>query len=333
MAELTKHGTTVHTVFDLLGRKENDLSFSLGWALQQCPRFLSALVEHFTGAPLLPAEHSVATVRLQQHDQAKGGYTDVEIDIPGRCYIVLELKLGWNLPTLDQLNRYTRRAGFNDPIYPTKALVTLSECSAVYANYHLPVVNFAAAPLVHLNWQQIIQLVRAGRPGSSHAAKQVLDQFVTYLNSATSMRRVDSNWVYVVSLSDTELVGWDMTFMEVVLERNRYFHPVGNNWPTEAVNYIAFRYGGRLRSIHHVDSFIVTDDPAQEFPEAQGTRFDVPHFIYHLGPAIPLPTQIPTGPGIHRATRVRCMLDTLLTCTSITEAMEVSQAREEAMEQ
>lgn len=330
MAEITKHGNTVHTVFDLLGRKENDLSFSLGWALQQCPRFLSAVVEHFTGTPLTDAEDEVAKVRLQEHDRNKGGYTDVEIDIPGRCFIVLELKLGWNLPTVVQLGRYAERNGFQQQGYPYKAVVTLSECSAVYANHHLPAAVFGAAPLLHLNWQQVIQLARSSRPGSGHAAKRLLDEFIRYLNTATSMRRIDSNWVYVVSLAETELDGWDLTFMDVVLDRNRYFHPVGNNWPTEAVNYIAFRYGGHLRSIHHIDSFIVTDDPGLEFPEAQGERFAEPHFIYRLGPAIPLPAEIPAGPRIRQATRTRCMLDTLLTCSSITEAMEVSQAREAA---
>lgn len=160
---------------------------------------------------------------------------------------------------------------------------------------------------------------------------RLLDQFISYLNTATSMRRIDSNWVYVVSLADTELDGWNLTFMDVVLERNRYFHPVGNRWPTEAVNYIAFRYGGRLRSIHHIESFIVTDDPGLEFSEAQGDRFAEPHFIYRLGPAIPLPAEIPAGPRIRQATRTWCMLDTLLTCNSITEAMELSQARVAAM--
>lgn len=333
MAELTKHGNAVHTVFDLLGRKENDLSFSLGWAWQQCPRFLSVLVEHFTGAALTPAEHSVATVRLQQHDQAKGGYTDVEIDIPGRCYIVLELKLGWNLPTVAQLDRYARRKGFREKVYPFKAVVTLSECSTEYANHHLPVERLERAILLHLNWQRVIQLARESRPRSGHAAKRLLDQFVRYLNTATSMRRIDSNWVLVVSLSRQRMPGWNLNFMQIARERMRYFHPVGRRWPTEALNYIGFRYDGRLQSIHHIDSFIVTDDPNPVFPEANGHLFDVPHFIYTLGPEIPLPAKIPAGPSIRWSARTWCMLDTLLTSDTITDAMNISKERERAQRQ
>lgn len=33
----------VETVFDLLGQKENDLTFALGWVLAQSPAFLTRL--------------------------------------------------------------------------------------------------------------------------------------------------------------------------------------------------------------------------------------------------------------------------------------------------
>jgi len=40
MAELYLHQRQVQSVFNLLGEKENDITFSLGWALSRSPRFL-----------------------------------------------------------------------------------------------------------------------------------------------------------------------------------------------------------------------------------------------------------------------------------------------------
>ncbi len=330
MAQLTKHGAEVDTVFDLLGKKENDLSFSLGWALQQCPKFLAHVVHHFTGEWLTAEEHDRAAIRLQEHDQQKGGYTDLELDIPGRCFIVLELKLGWNLPTVAQLGRYARRRGFREQAYPYRAVVALSECSAIYSHHQLPPNNFRAAPLQHVNWHVLLQLARAARPASNNHGKRLLDQFLAYLTKATSMRSIHSNRVLVVSLAARTMHRWSINFMQVATERNRYFHPVGHRWPTEALNYIAFRYGGRLRAIHHIEEYVVTTDPNGIFPEANGEMFDRPHFIYTLGPAIPLRAEIPAGPRIRQSVRTWCMLDTLLTAGTITQAMEITRAREAA---
>ena len=43
MAELVLGRKPVHTVFDLLGRKENDLTYSLGWAFANVSVFLEAV--------------------------------------------------------------------------------------------------------------------------------------------------------------------------------------------------------------------------------------------------------------------------------------------------
>ena len=40
MIPLQLHGKEVTTIFDLLGRTENDMTYSLGWCLAQVPAFL-----------------------------------------------------------------------------------------------------------------------------------------------------------------------------------------------------------------------------------------------------------------------------------------------------
>ena len=51
----------------------------------------------------------------------------------------------------------------------------------------------------------------------------------------------------------------DLTWIEIVEQKKKYFHPFGiNGWPKEPPNYIAFRYNGKLQSIHHIESYTVT---------------------------------------------------------------------------
>lgn len=138
MAELILHGKTVRTVFNLLGTKENDLSYSLGWALSQCPPFMASVVKAFSGQRLDTQGVKGIEVRLQEHDKADRGYTDVEIIIPGHCYLIIEMKRGWNLPGPAQLARYADRPGLLDKSYPERRLITLSECSPEYAERNCP---------------------------------------------------------------------------------------------------------------------------------------------------------------------------------------------------
>jgi hypothetical protein len=92
MAELVLGRKPVHTVFDLLGRKENDLTYSLGWAFANVPVFLdSVLRDVFETDP-----GDVEEIILQKVDS--GGITDVEV-ISTRAHLIIEAKRGWVLPT------------------------------------------------------------------------------------------------------------------------------------------------------------------------------------------------------------------------------------------
>src|SRR5690606_2912614 len=106
----------------------------------------------------------------------------------------------------------------------------------------------------------------------------------------------------------------------------RYFYPVeGGKWP-EPPNYIAFRFDGRLQSIHHVDGFDVFSNPREIFPSADDV--DVPpHYCLRLGPARHPPKPVPNGPKIKRNRRVWCMIDTLLTSETITDARAETKRR------
>jgi hypothetical protein len=130
--------------------------------------------------------------------------------------------------------------------------------------------------------------------------------------------------VYVVSLGDGGV--WGLDFKEVVTKRKRYFFPTEGRWPRVPPNYIAFRYDGKLQSIHHVDGHDVFANPHDVFSDAKDKKIE-PHYLLKLGPAIRPPHEVRTGDKIRQAMRVRAMLDLLLTCSTITEARDRTQER------
>ena len=73
MATLESYGREVHSIFQLLGEKENDITLSMSWALTKCPEFLKAVVQYICG--LVPDTDAI-TVMNQKYD-ADTGITDI----------------------------------------------------------------------------------------------------------------------------------------------------------------------------------------------------------------------------------------------------------------
>src|ERR1039458_588577 len=121
-----------------------------------------------------------------------------------------------------------------------------------------------------------------------------MQDFRNYLTTIVNMQPQESNWVYVVSLSNYEWAR-GLTFIQVVEERKRYFHPYGRyGWPSEPPNYIGFRYGGVLQSIHHIENAQVIKNFHPSFPEYHNKEKE-PYFLYKLGPAIRPSHEVKTG--------------------------------------
>lgn len=90
MAELLLHGKNIESVFHLLGEHENDLTYSLAWALSQSQEFLNAFLRGTLD--IQPTLENV-TIRLQ-HPEKDAGITDIEIDSPGQFFVLVEAKRG-----------------------------------------------------------------------------------------------------------------------------------------------------------------------------------------------------------------------------------------------
>ncbi len=139
--------------------------------------------------------------------------------------------------------------------------------------------------------------------------------------------RAYSNMVYVVSLGAGRPQQWQLSWIDIVEQYSRYFYPFGSKaWPAPP-NYLGFRYGGRLQSIHHVEQINVVDDVREHFPGATRGPHWGRHYLLTLGSAIRPTREVRLGPSVHRNARVWCMLDTLLTADTITNALNSTRLR------
>lgn len=315
-------GREVPTVFDLLGNRENDMTFSLGWGLANSEHFLAALLRDLTGRPWNGVGRSV--VKLQT-GRAEHGITDVEIDLDSIA-IIFEAKRGAELPGAAQLKKYA--AVLTKASATERLLVMLTNATPAYATVALARLasEMQGVRLLHRSWREIKAIAESVISRETNANKGWLRSFIAYLEGLLEMETRFSNRTYVVSLGRGNPEGWGISWIDIVEKRKRYFYPVGKGWPDPPPNYIAFRYGGSLRNIHHVEGCDLITDPQTVFPEAAKGTWPL-HYCLHLGPPIPLATRVPAGRRIKHAARVWCMIDTLLTSETISDALSETKRR------
>lgn len=313
------HSQKVESIFQLLGEKENDITFSLGWVMSKSP----ALFNFFLHEVMISDNHITGqeNIFLQEHQKNHGGFTDIEIK-GDNFHLIIEAKRGWALPSTDQIQKYCCRFSKETK---QNHVVTVSECTKTYFDnfFQKPVVPFQ---VTHIPWARFHSLSKMAIPFESNFEKRLLQEFIKYLEKIMTIQNLETNWVYVVSIANKIQEGYSISWRDIVEKRKKYFHPVaGGGWPTIPPNYIAFRYDGKLQSIHHIESFVVSQDLSKEVEGLPSTDWD-PHFVYSLGPAIKPTHEVKTG-NIYPSGRVWCMLDTLLTSQSISEARDISQNR------
>ena len=322
---LTRAGRTVATVFDLLGDDENDMSAAFGYALSQSAEFTVAMLRRVMPSCDVSATvaRSDATIALQS-GRVGHGITDVEVLVSGSAYVIFEAKRGAWMPSETQLAQYATVLA-KHPL-PHRALATLTSVApALVHAHHLPTEMFGV-PVVHCTWREVAALARSVRGRKGHTVRRELDRFVDYLERILGMDSRYSNMVYVVSLGDGKPTGWTLGWRDIVNKAGRYFYPAAKGWPAEPPNYIAFRYDGRLQSIHHVDATATLSNFHDVFPEAPNETV-APHYCLTLGPAIRPKDVVKNGPRIHMQNRCWCMLDTLLTAPTVSDALTETERR------
>lgn len=62
-----------------------------------------------------------------------------------------------------------------------------------------------------------------------------------------TMQTKDSNWVYVVAFGSGNPEDCNIAWIDIFKEYNKFFRPIGGNRRAkEQLNYMAFRYKGKL---------------------------------------------------------------------------------------
>jgi hypothetical protein len=145
----------------LLADDENDITYSISWAMAQSPFFLARFLSHVLSKP---TDLSKVVIRLQQVEK-DGGITDMEIESPGEFFVIVEAKRGWNLPSLKQLETYARRPSFSASSRATRRLETF-QSNAAGANKHASTPRFC---LCYRVCRPKLQPSRDGTVGQSRA--------------------------------------------------------------------------------------------------------------------------------------------------------------------
>ena len=323
MTQLTLHGHNVSTVFDLLGSSENAMTKSLGWALSRCDVFCQQLADMLG---FHQGFSDAVVIRLQEHESEKG-FTDIEIIDQGRVHIVIEAKRGFDIPSCDQLEKYADRLLASDT-RAEKLLLVLAESDREeqWLSRHVPDC-VKGVEVRAISWKQFQDMAKDSVSKTTKPyEKGLLRQFIRYLEKVTTMQNQTSNYVYVVPLNSNvvfEEVG--TSFIDVVVKHQKYFHPIGNHFPIEPPNYIAFRYRGILQSIHHIESYKIIEDFQEDFNLPSLCKTDGKLYLYELGPAIRPAREVTTNDGVNQ--RIFgpgsnwCFIDLLLTCGSVAEAV------------
>lgn len=318
MSEIYLHRNKIESVFELLGDKENDITYSIGWALARNKEFSKALISKF-----IPHAKKIPLVEISlQENKNGGGITDIEMRSEPDFHIIVEAKRGWTLPGKIQLQKYARRLKKLNCKY--KALIAMSECSKEYATHHL-IKRIGNMPVQHMSWKEIDTLLLNLK--GTHTEKRLISELRTYLRRVISMEIWNSNMVYVVPLAHGTPKWSKISWQDIVNKKRRYFQPANKvKFLQKPTNYLGFRYEGKLQSIRHVESREIVADVHKYIREIQkGVLRN--YYLYKLGPAIKPAKMIKSGdvfgPGSNWAA-----LDLLLTSKTIAQARDLTKKRE-----
>lgn len=310
--------------FGLAGCDENAGSSAFGWCLERVPALRCELLRDLD---LDPGLELVVSSQVFAEDR---GFTDLEITSGTALHAIFEAKLGWRVPKLDQLERYLPRLLQSNA--QQKLLVSISAANREWARRHLP-KKLGGVPVLHLSWTDLQSMAhRAHEETRSSIDRVWLSQLALHLQEYGMTSNVFDSRAYVVSLNRSRIQPTDkLTWIDVVTEQGKYFHPVGgtdrSGWPVIPPSYIGFRYLAEFRSVHFIERVEVTDHIQEIDPRWPATN--APHFVYTLGPPMAPVRPMPLG-AIHPSMRNWVSLDLLLSGAAADYKDAIGQMRKRA---
>jgi hypothetical protein len=322
----------VTSPFGLLGTDENALSFALGYTFQQCVPFLQWFLKRIGIEGIHSTSLRKARIDLQRHCSGDSAYgiTDIEIHLPGCFHIVIEAKVGFAVPTIDQCRKYLPRFEVtNEPIQKLVALVQSSDES--FAIRYVKEDHRLSDRLVSFVWQRFLtECIRIVTSDSTVSeSKGWVRSFYRFLDQEYGMKAFTTE-VWILAISTNPLWTGGMSHWDIH-QKYRVWWDYKEH--TVRPLYLAFRVGGNLDAIWRVNQIDHGVPIIDVVPEMKHIKEDWPKkpcTIWHFGPPVTLPHPIRTGGGMYNR-RVRCDLDLLLICKTVQEIeVAMGKRREEA---
>jgi hypothetical protein len=332
MMTLTAYGRAVSTPFGLLGNDENALSFALGYTLRECPLLLRQFLSAIGVSGVRLNSLAAARIELQRHGAESGrkGITDIEIRLPGRFHVIIEAKVGLDLPSIEQCVQYAPR--LEDSNEPVKRLVALVQVPNISFDGRYKKSSTALRDiLVAYNWCEFllscVQLMKTC--GQDESEGRAIRWFYNFLDQEYRMKAFTTE-VWIVPTSSEPLWPGGWSFLDTHLKCHVYYD---HRHQTVRPLYIGFQGNGQLTAIHRVLRIEHETPPIKYVPQLSHVKDEWPRSlltIWHLDGPVALPTLMPSGGNnVHRR-KVSCDLDVLLTGKSVLDIESRMRERRES---
>ncbi|RDS82248.1 hypothetical protein DWU98_09445 [Dyella monticola] len=311
-------GREPSSCFGLAGTDENAGTAAVAWCIEHVLPFRKQVLALMGCDP--EPDLSVAS----QVFGTDKGFTDIEL-VGKACHVIIEAKLGWQVPGLQQLKRYAPRLRSSGA--RRQLLVSLSAADSSWAIRQLP-GNVTGIPVTHLSWNALSDAARRAHSSTrSPTDRAWLEQLLHHLQGYGMTSNIFDARAYVVSLTrDRIRPTHPYTWTDVVEKDSTYFHPVGvRGWPVIPPRYVGFRYRAEFQSVHFVTGVKTVDRLQDLNPLWPDT--DSPQFVYTLGPPMVPRARMPLG-KIYNNSRHTIALDILLSGSADTFEEAIVQMRE-----
>jgi len=233
-----KSPDSCHSIFRLVGKDENALTYSLGYLLahdkQLCLDILKStkILQKKRGKNWDKFLENYS-IRLQEYTKLGGGFRDIVIYAPGNLRVVLEAKIGKGIPGIQQIRKYVDEFhGYKDNIkaiialtrnpFPKDVEILMERECAVYD------IKFCV-----LQWHNIIEIVKKHNHNKSDFCElnYLYDEFLKFIKED-----------YEMTYYGVEVKVQDVDMKNAEIYRKGWMY-VGS--PSEALYFAPYFTGGK----------------------------------------------------------------------------------------
>ena len=323
------YGRQVKTPFGLLGADERALTFALGYTMQRCPRLLQKLLVAIGLKGFRLARLQSAEIHLETRRDV--GLTDIEVLLPNRLHLIIEAKVGLNLPTVEQCSKYIKPLKSSTARERRLIMLLGADAMPILALYR-EMNKDCNEFLTGLQWVKLSEM----RPFLFEEFGPDCDQgrwvraFFDFLEGEFHTKSyTEEVWIVPAQTKALWEGGW--SFYDTHTKGKIYYRSKKDRYTNQKPLYIALRAQGKVEFIQRVlkikhgvqlvDCLPILKNVKERWPSEE------PHTVWYLSEPVRLPKAIPTGDPSMRGRHLFCDMDILLSSSSVKEAAERMKRR------